>query len=134
MAETTTRAHSDTTSSSSGSDIKVGLVTDTGGVDDKGFNQFSIAGLNEAKDKLGVQTRVYVSKTADDYQPNLTAASDDGNDLVISVGFLLSPSTISGREAVPGHQIRGRRPLLRQDGHGDARKAAQACACRTRSA
>src|SRR5215217_7972436 len=76
------------TGGKSGSDIKVGLVTDTGGVDDKGFNQFSIAGLNEAKDKLGVQTRVYVSKTADDYQPNLTAASDDGNDLVIAVGFL----------------------------------------------
>lgn len=84
-------------SSSSGGDdtIKVGLVTDTGGVDDKGFNQFSIAGLDKAKSELGVETRVYVSKTADDYQPNLTAASDDGNDLVIAVGFLLAPTTIT---------------------------------------
>jgi basic membrane protein A and related proteins len=87
---------SDNKSSSGGDNaIKVGLVTDTGGVDDKGFNQFSIAGLDEAKDKLGVETRVYVSKTADDYQPNLTAASEDGNDLVIAVGFLLAPSTIT---------------------------------------
>ena len=92
---------SDTTGSKSGSDIKVGLVTDTGGVDDKGFNQFSIAGLNDAKDKLGVQTRAYVSKTADDYQPNLTAASDDGNDLVIAVGFLLAPSTITVAKQYP---------------------------------
>jgi basic membrane protein A len=82
-------------SSSSSNAIRVGLVTDTGGVDDKGFNQFSIAGLDQAKDELGVETRVYVSKTADDYQPNLTAASDDNNDLVIAVGFLLAPSTIT---------------------------------------
>jgi basic membrane protein A and related proteins len=70
-------------------------------VDDKGFNQFSIAGLDQAKDELGVKTRVYVSKTADDYQPNLTAASDDGNDLVIVVGFLLVPSTITVAEQYP---------------------------------
>jgi basic membrane protein A len=88
-------------SSSSSNAIKVGLVTDTGGVDDKGFNQFSIAGLDEAKDKLGVETRVYVSKTADDYQPNLTAASDDGNDLVIAVGFLLAPSVITVAKQYP---------------------------------
>jgi basic membrane protein A len=88
-------------SKSSGDEIKVGLVTDTGGVDDKGFNQFSIAGLDQAKDELGVETRVYVSKTADDYQPNLTAASDDGNDLVIAVGFLLAPSTITVAKQYP---------------------------------
>jgi basic membrane protein A len=84
-----------TNGGSGGDSIKVGLVTDTGGVDDKGFNQFSIAGLDQAKSELGVTTRVYVSKTADDYQPNLTAASDDGNDLVIAVGFLLVPATIA---------------------------------------
>ena len=88
-------------SSSSDNAIKVGLVTDTGGVDDKGFNQFSIAGLDQAKEELGVETRVYVSKTADDYQPNLTAASDDGNDLVIAVGFLLAPATVKTAEQYP---------------------------------
>jgi basic membrane protein A and related proteins len=93
---------------SSGSNaIKVGLVTDTGGVDDKGFNQFSIVGLNDAKDKLGVETRVYVSKTADDYQPNLTAASDDGNDLVIAVGFLLAPATAATAKQYPNIKYSG---------------------------
>ena len=93
--------------SSSSNAIKVGLVTDTGGVDDKGFNQFSIAGLNDAKDKLGVTTRVYVSKTADDYQPNLTAASDDGNDLVIAVGFLLAPATAATAKQYPDIKYAG---------------------------
>ncbi|MEP6910333.1 MAG: BMP family ABC transporter substrate-binding protein [Actinomycetota bacterium] len=87
--------------------IKVGLVTDTGGVDDKGFNQFSIAGLNDAKSQLGVQTRVYVSKTADDYQPNLTAASDDGNDLIIATGFLLAPATIATAKQYPDIKYAG---------------------------
>jgi basic membrane protein A len=92
---------SGSSSSTNADQIKVGLVTDTGGVDDKGFNEFSIAGLTDAEEKLGVQTRVYVSKTADDYQPNLTAASDDGNDLVIAVGFLLVPATIATAAEFP---------------------------------
>ena len=119
---------SDTTGSSSGSDIKVGLVTDTGGVDDKGFNQFSIAGLNEAKDKLGVQTRVYVSKTADDYQPNLTAASDDGNDLVIAVGFLLSPSTIAVAKQYPDIKYAGVDHFYGKKGSGDGCEESKTCA------
>ena len=117
-----------TTSSSSGSDIKVGLVTDTGGVDDKGFNQFSIAGLNDAKDKLGVKTRVYVSKTADDYQPNLTAASDDGNDLVIAVGFLLAPSTITVAKQYPDTDYAGVDHFYGKKGSGDGCDKAGTCA------
>jgi basic membrane protein A len=119
---------SDTTGSKSGSDIKVGLVTDTGGVDDKGFNQFSIAGLNEAKDKLGVQTRVYVSKTADDYQPNLTAASDDGNDLVIGVGFLLAPSTITVAKQYPDISYAGVDHFYGTKGTNDGCEKSGTCA------
>ena len=77
-----------------GDKIKVGLVTDTGGVDDRGFNEFSIKGLDKAETDLDIEKRVYVSNSADDYEPNLEAAVDDGNDLVIAVGFLLAPSAI----------------------------------------
>lgn len=76
-----------------GEGIKVGLVTDTGGVDDRGFNEFSINGLERAADELGLETRVYVSNAAEDYLPNLQSAAEDGNDLVIAVGFLLGPDT-----------------------------------------
>jgi basic membrane protein A len=84
-----------------GEAMKVGLVTDTGGVDDRGFNQFSIQGLKRAESELGVQTRVYVSNSADDYLPNLQAAVQDGNDLVIAVGFLLGPSVVQVAQASP---------------------------------
>jgi basic membrane protein A and related proteins len=90
-----------------GDSIKVGLVTDTGGVDDRGFNQFSIAGLDKAESELEIEKRVYVSNSADDYEPNLQAAVDDGNDFVIAVGFLLSPSTIKVATANPDVSFAG---------------------------
>ena len=96
--------------------IKVGLVTDTGGVDDRGFNQFSIAGLDKAESELDIEKRVYVSNSADDYEPNLQAAVDDGNDFVVAVGFLLAPIDDQGGDGEPGRVVRGRRPFLRQAG------------------
>jgi basic membrane protein A len=90
-----------------GDSIKVGLVTDTGGVDDRGFNQFSIAGLDKAEDDLEIKKRVYVSNSADDYEPNLEAAVDDGTELVIAVGFLLAPTTIKVAKANPDVSFAG---------------------------
>jgi basic membrane protein A len=87
--------------STGGKEFKIGLVSDTGGVDDRGFNQFTIAGLKRAEKELGVTTRVYVSNSADDYLPNLQAAVQDGNDLVIAVGFLLGPSVVQVAQASP---------------------------------
>jgi basic membrane protein A len=73
--------------------IKVGLVSDTGGLDDRGFNEFSINGMERAEEELGVDGRVFESRSADDYLPNLTSAAEDGSDLVIAVGFLLGAAT-----------------------------------------
>jgi basic membrane protein A len=74
--------------------ISVGLVSDTGGLDDRGFNEFSINGFERAQEELGVDGRVYVSESGDDYLPNLTAAVDDGHDLVVAIGFLIQPSVV----------------------------------------
>jgi basic membrane protein A len=87
--------------------ISVGLVTDTGGVDDRGFNEFSINGLERAEQELGADTRVYVSRSGDDYLPNLTAAAEDGHDLVVAVGFLLAPATIEAATAFPDTDFAG---------------------------
>jgi basic membrane protein A and related proteins len=74
--------------------ISVGMVSDTGGLDDRGFNEFSLNGFERAQEELGVDGRVYVSESGDDYLPNLTAAVDDGHDLVIAIGFLIQPSVV----------------------------------------
>ena len=77
-----------------GEKISVGLVSDTGGLDDRGFNENSINGFERAQEELGVEGRVYTSESADDYLPNLTAAVDDGHDLVIAIGFLIQPNVV----------------------------------------
>jgi basic membrane protein A and related proteins len=77
-----------------GEKISVGMVSDTGGLTDRGFNEFSINGFERAQTELGVDGRVYASKSADDYLPNLTAAVDDGHDLVVAIGFLIQPSVV----------------------------------------
>src|SRR4029078_11860851 len=69
--------------------IKVAVVTDIGGLNDKGFNALAAKGLNDAKKKLSVKGSVYISKKAADYIPNLSTAARQGYDLVIGNGFLM---------------------------------------------
>jgi basic membrane protein A len=70
--------------------IKVGLVTDIGGLNDRSFNQLANAGLEKAKSELGVDGRVLTSKSNADYVPNLSTLAQQKYDLVIGVGFLMS--------------------------------------------
>jgi basic membrane protein A and related proteins len=70
--------------------IKVGLVTDIGGLNDRSFNQLANQGLEKAKSELGVDTRVLTSSKNSDYVPNLSSLAQQGYDLVIGVGFLMS--------------------------------------------
>src|SRR5438046_8761530 len=74
-----------TTSAASGK--KIGLVTDVGGLNDKGFNHLSYVGLQTAKAKLGVQTKVNLSASTGEYVPNMTAFVRRGYDFIIGVGF-----------------------------------------------
>jgi basic membrane protein A and related proteins len=103
-----------------GSDFSVGLVTDTAGPNDRGFNEFSIAGLEQAGEELGVDTRVYVSAVEDDYLPNLTAAAEDGHDLVIGVGFLLLAQTNQIAQEFPDTMFAGVDHFYGGDGCEDA--------------
>jgi len=81
-----------TTAAPEGKDIKVGLVTDIGGLNDRSFNQLANDGLERAGSELGVQTRVLTSKSDADYIPNLTSLCQQKYDLIIGVGFLMAES------------------------------------------
>jgi basic membrane protein A len=69
--------------------IKVGLVTDIGGLDDRSFNQLANEGLERAKSELGVEGRVLTSDQNSDYVPNLSSLAQQQFDLVIGNGFLM---------------------------------------------
>jgi basic membrane protein A len=68
--------------------VKVAIVTDIGGLNDKGFNHLAYVGLQKAQKKLKVQGRVYITNTASDRTPNLQSAAQAGYGLVVAVGAL----------------------------------------------
>lgn len=76
-----------TTSGTAGSNLKIGLVTDIGGLNDRGFNHLSYVGLLRAQRELGIEQRVYQAKSTQEYVPNLSTFARQGYDLTIGVGF-----------------------------------------------
>jgi basic membrane protein A len=73
-----------------GSSLKIGLVTDVGGLNDKSFNALANTGRLDAAKDFGVTTQVIESKKQEDYIPNLTTFAQQNYDLVIGVGFLMT--------------------------------------------
>ncbi len=69
--------------------IRVGLVTDTNGLNDRSFNHLAFVGITRAEKQLGIEKRVLVSNSNADYVPNLSSLAQQHYDLVIGVGFLL---------------------------------------------
>jgi len=83
------------------SDFQGCQVTDTGGVDDRSFNQTAYAGLQEAAEQLGAESDVLESQAESDFAPNIQAFIDQGCDLIITVGFLLGGATADAATANP---------------------------------
>jgi basic membrane protein A and related proteins len=70
--------------------VKVAIVSDIGGLNDKGFNQLANVGLNKAIKELKVQGRAYVTNSANDRTPNLRTAAQAGYGLVLPIGVLFA--------------------------------------------
>ncbi len=94
-----------TPASLDGSKVLVCEVTDTGGVNDKGFNQNAHQGILDAEKAYGIKGDLLESKAATDYAPNLTAFIAKKCNLIVSVGFLLAPDTATVAKANPATQF-----------------------------
>lgn len=70
-----------------GKTISVGIVFDSGGLGDKSFNDSAWRGIQKAETEFGIKVSKVESKEEKDYETNLAAMADDGNDLVIAVGL-----------------------------------------------
>jgi basic membrane protein A len=76
------------------SDLLTCMVSDSGGFDDKSFNQLGYEGLTKAVDDLGLPAAKPVESAAEtDFAPNLTNLADQGCGLIVTVGFLLADAT-----------------------------------------
>ena len=69
--------------------IKLGMVTDVGGLGDRSFNDSAYRGLIASRDGLHAFIQVLQSRSAADYQPNLNALTNLHYDMIYAVGFLM---------------------------------------------
>jgi basic membrane protein A and related proteins len=76
-------------------------VSDTGGVDDKSFNQKIHTGFLRAEEELGITYSFVESTGAADYVPNLLNFVNQDCDLIAPAGFNLGPATIESATANP---------------------------------
>ena len=82
--------------------VKIGMVTDVGGVNDKSFNQTSWEGLQAlAAEDPSFEVAYLESKTDADYQTNINTFIDEGYDLIICVGYMLADATREAAEDNP---------------------------------
>jgi basic membrane protein A and related proteins len=65
----------------------VAVVTDIGGLNDKGFNHLAYLGFSRAQKQLKAKGRIFITNTSQERLPNLQTAAKDGYGLVIGVGF-----------------------------------------------
>ncbi len=84
--------------------IKIGMVTDTGGINDQSFNQSTWEGLS-ALDSNEFEIAHLVSKTDADYDTNIQTFIDDGYDLILCTGFKLAEATKKAAEANPDQKF-----------------------------
>lgn len=81
--------------------LKVGLVTDVGGVNDKSFNQSAWAGVQKAVKELGVEGKFIESKQPTDYEKNIDQFATEGYDMIVTVGFLMGDATAAKAKQYP---------------------------------
>jgi basic membrane protein A len=92
----------------SGKKIEACMVTDTGGIDDKSFNQSAWAGLQAAQKANSNITPTYVASTAEtDYQPNLQGFINHTPpcNMILAVGGLMGAATDTVSKANPNTQF-----------------------------
>jgi basic membrane protein A len=85
--------------------IKVGLVTDLGQLNDRGFNQLAYQGLKRAQRELGIKGRVVQSASAADYIPNMASLARQKYDLIIGVGFAQGDAIDTSATKFPGRKF-----------------------------
>ncbi|HSV72548.1 MAG TPA: BMP family ABC transporter substrate-binding protein [Chthonomonadales bacterium] len=71
--------------------LSAAMVTDTGGIDDKSFNASAWEGLQRAYRELRLEgkPRYIESREQRDYETNLSTLAEQGNDVVVAVGYMM---------------------------------------------
>ncbi|MFV0308501.1 MAG: BMP family ABC transporter substrate-binding protein [Desertimonas sp.] len=75
-------------------EISIGLVTDTGKVDDKSFNQSAWEGAEAAAEAVDGTADYIETVNSADYANNIAQFVDSGANIIITVGFGMAEATV----------------------------------------
>jgi len=101
-----TPAGSSSSSPAAGGKFLACMVTDTGGVNDKSFNQSSYAGLTAAAAAdPSITPKVLQSTSTSDYASNITAFLGQKCGIIVTVGFLMGAATQTAATANPSQKF-----------------------------
>jgi basic membrane protein A len=89
------------TATEGGDAIRVGLITDVGQLNDRGFNQLAFEGVKRAEKELGIESRVIEAQSDADYVPSMTSLAEDGYDLIVGVGFAQGDAVAQAAKEFP---------------------------------
>jgi basic membrane protein A len=83
------------------------MVTDTGGIDDKSFNQSSWQGMEgaAATDPSKIQVTYLPSTTSADYASNISTLMAKKCGIIVTVGFLMADATEAAAKANPSQKF-----------------------------
>lgn len=85
-----------------GADLKIGVVTDVGTVNDKNFNEYTYVGAQLGAAAVGAAEPPVVVPTSDaDYGPLIQAFIDQEFDIIVAAGFNLEGVTAAAAKANP---------------------------------
>lgn len=89
-----------TSAVSASTSFKACAVLDTGGVNDKSFNQGAWEGMKAAKSAMpGITIKYLTSTSSTDYTPNVNIFMKQGCGLIITVGFNMDAATVKASNA-----------------------------------
>jgi basic membrane protein A len=93
---------SDTTGGGGEDAISVGLAYDLGGRGDQSFNDSAASGLDRAVEELGIEaTELEPDEGGENREELLRLLAEEGNDLVIGVGFLYTDAITAAAADFP---------------------------------
>ncbi|MCK4257615.1 MAG: BMP family ABC transporter substrate-binding protein [Halanaerobiales bacterium] len=85
----------------SAKELKIGMVTDVGGLGDQSFNDAAYRGLKMLEEEFGAKITVVESAMMTDYVVNLSSLAEQGYDLVWAIGFLMQDALTEVSDLYP---------------------------------
>lgn len=82
--------------------VRIGMITDVGGIDDDSFNQSAWEGLQELARVTGCTVDYIESNSTEEFAANFETMAESGYQLVWGVGYACADAMLEAAERYPG--------------------------------